>query len=60
LSLAEELLADLDEAEDEMDEDFEVKKEEEDTIEEVTDAPIPNLGAYEHVTDVAKLTQSEK
>lgn len=60
MSLADELLADMDEAEDELEEDFEVKKEDEDMIEEVTDVPIPNLGAYDVVTDVAKLDQSEK
>lgn len=62
MSLADELLADLDEGdEDEMDgiEDG-VKKEEEDDIEEVTEAPMPSAVAYERVTDVAKLTQSEK
>lgn len=62
MSLAEELLADLEEEDDEdeeMEED-EVKKEEEnyddDKIHE--EKPLPNLTKYDYITDVAKLTTS--
>lgn len=62
MSLADELLADLEEGDEEDMEGVEdgVKKEELDDIEEVTEAPMPMAGAYDRVTDVAKLTQSEK
>jgi hypothetical protein len=61
MSLAEELLADLEEEGDEEMDDLDgVKKEEEDDIiDEVTeDKPLPNLSKYDQVTDVAKLTTS--
>uniref|UniRef100_A0A914HN95 Uncharacterized protein n=1 Tax=Globodera rostochiensis TaxID=31243 RepID=A0A914HN95_GLORO len=61
MSLAEELLADLEGDADEEMEDLDVKKEEqdEDFIDEVTEEkPLPNLLKYDRVTDVAKLTSS--
>jgi len=59
MSLAEELLADLDGVDEILDDVDDVKKEEEDdTIDEVTEDIIPDLRAYDRVFDVAKLTQS--
>ncbi|KAL3088659.1 hypothetical protein niasHT_010819 [Heterodera trifolii] len=62
MSLAQELLADLEEDGDEEMQDLEVKKEEEqdeDYIDEVTEEKsLPNLSKYERITDVAKLTSS--
>jgi hypothetical protein len=57
MSLADQLLADLDD--DEGDEDLEalIKKEENDDIDEVMEA-LPAVGIYDRVTDVAKLTAS--
>lgn len=62
MSLAEELLADLEEEDDE-DEDLEedeVKKEEEENFvdEKHEEKPLPNLTKYDYITDVAKLTSS--
>lgn len=56
MSLADQLLADLD---DEEDGDLEalVKKEENDEIDEVMEA-LPAVGIYDRVTDVAKLSSS--
>ncbi|KAI1728894.1 snoRNA binding domain, fibrillarin domain-containing protein [Ditylenchus destructor] len=63
MSLAEELLADLEEdAEEEMegnDMGDGVKEEDEDAIDEVTETPLPDMGMYDRITDVAKLTQSQ-
>jgi len=56
MSLADQLLADLDESDPEEIEDL-VKKEENDEIEEVAEA-LPSMGVYDRVTDVAKLTNS--
>lgn len=62
MSLAEELLADLEEEGDEDMEGVEMKKEEEedeDFIDEVTEEkPLPSMAKYDRVTDVAKLTHS--
>uniref|UniRef100_A0A915DDH8 U4/U6 small nuclear ribonucleoprotein Prp31 n=1 Tax=Ditylenchus dipsaci TaxID=166011 RepID=A0A915DDH8_9BILA len=63
MSLAEELLADL---EDDGDEDMEgveeddIKQEDDEGIDEVTEAPLPNMSGYDRITDVAKLTQSKE
>lgn len=59
MSLAQELLADLDGV-DEVAEDMEdeIKN---DTIDEVTEEDlIPDMKAYDRVTDVAKLTQTDQ
>lgn len=60
MSLAQELLADLEEEGDDELEDLGVKKEEEDDfIDEITEEkPIIDVTKYERVTDVAKLTNS--
>lgn len=57
MSLADQLLADLDDGEDE-DMDNLVKKEENDEIEEVMEV-VQAAGIYDRVTDVAKLMKSE-
>jgi U4/U6 small nuclear ribonucleoprotein PRP31 len=62
MSLADELLADLEEG-DEEDmgmEGIQENGDDEDQIEEVSEVPITSSSAYDRVTDVAKLTQSEK
>lgn len=61
MSLADELLADLDEDDLEDLEDG-VKKEEEDdeAIDEITEAPMQDMSLYDRITDVAKLTESHK
>jgi hypothetical protein len=57
MSLAEELYADLDDDADEL--DLDLKKEEDDVIDEVTEE-LPNTKFYETIRDVAKLTGSTK
>lgn len=58
MSLADELLADLDDGNEEM-EGIENDEQNEDGIDEVTEDPFMNLGAYDRITEVAKLTQSK-
>lgn len=61
MSLAEELLADLEE---EDDDDHEAMEEgdikEEDAIDEISETPIVNMSLYDKITDVAKLTNSKE
>jgi hypothetical protein len=59
MSLAEELLADLEEEDEEMDDELIKKEEEAEFVDEVIEEkPLPNMTKYERVTDVAKLTST--
>ena len=58
MSLAEDLLADVEEDGDEEMEELMPKEEDDDEIDEVTEAQ--PIAAYNRVTDVAKLMESDK
>lgn len=58
MSLADELLADLDDGDEEM-EGIEEEEQNEDGIDEVTEEPLINIGAYDRISEVTKLTQSK-
>lgn len=58
MSLADELLADLDDG-DEVMEGIEEGEQNEDGIDEVTEEPLLNIGGYDRISEIAKLTQSK-